>query len=122
MLIYVEPNLRCSVIAPCFCKRVAILPGIDAMSPSGFGYWVAKRVRRAEGAQTVSVALLPPQSFPQPRPDVLLGVEVQNPPGLQKGLSGTLLSNLEPAGTRRNPGGARRNPVRNPPALKESLS
>ena len=48
------PNLQCSVIAPCFCKHVAILPGIDAMSLSGFGYWVAKRVRRVRKVPELS--------------------------------------------------------------------
>ena len=50
-----DSNLRCSVIAPCFCKHVAILPGIDAMSFSGFGYKLAKRVRRARKVAKLSV-------------------------------------------------------------------
>ena len=54
-MIFVVPNLQCSIIAPCFCKHVAILPGIDAMSLSGFGYWVAKRVRRVRKVPELSV-------------------------------------------------------------------
>ena len=55
VMIFVVPNLQCSVIAPCFCKHVAILPGIDATSLSGFGYWVAKRVRRVRKVPELSV-------------------------------------------------------------------
>ena len=46
-MILVQTNSQWPVIAPRFCTHVAILPGIDAMSFSGFGYKLAKRVRRA---------------------------------------------------------------------------
>ena len=54
-MILVQTDSQWPVIAPRFCTHVAILPGIDAMSLSGFGYWVAKRVRHVRKVPELSV-------------------------------------------------------------------